>query len=488
MRIKKEFICFLAVWIISLVTLSSIQAQQTNISSDLISGEIVVCIGKPYLYKTNVFHANSLLKWEISGGILLSNSGDSIVAAWKNYIGTLYLYSVSMEDTAHKILVAQKHVYRYNPRNIVVTGNQDNNYYANSKQSFRVQYRGIGDYPHAESYRWKIKPNEAGCVVENIYNYNPVFLYNNTTKPRTTDNLLLEITQCGLSSLHHFNIPVNPMPISPAMSATNSVNIDTLNQQNATLVPTCSLSFRCNDTQTGYITCFHNTSRTLPDYSVAYDYLLDDTITASPVALVSGSVHTLSIRSRYNGVTNTSIPITFTVPTLPNAEFNADFTTACINIPITFTPLHTDHITDFLWKFDVSHNIHGTLLAPVGKHAYQEEGIHVVSLTATDQYGCKNTQMNNIFVVKAVFDVRAFPENSVICTGDTITLTGTIENEFNKPITCQWNDAQASNSTSITVYDTGTYIFGVTDAVGCYKSAAAYVFRLPVNVTMPKTN
>jgi hypothetical protein len=168
------------------------------------------------------------------------------------------------------------------------------------------------------------------------------------------------------------------------------------------VVPACSLSFTCNSAQNGYIAHFYNTSSVLPGYTVSYEYLLDGNAVSSSMELPAGSIHTLIIRNRYNGIICDSDPLIFTVPTLPDAEFSTNFTPVCVLVPIIFTPLYSNDVTDYLWNFDVTGNKHGILLSSVGEHAYQfedhesqSEHKYKVSLTVTDKYGCNNNQMDS---------------------------------------------------------------------------------------------
>jgi len=89
----------------------------------------------------------------------------------------------------------------------------------------------------------------------------------------------------------------------------------------------------------------------------------------------------------------------------PVADFYSPDTATCIDKPVRFINTSAGNNLQYLWNFGDS--LHSVDKDPV--HLYKKMGTYIVSLLATDQYGCKDSvSMNtyiNISVPKALFSV-----------------------------------------------------------------------------------
>jgi PKD repeat protein len=104
-------------------------------------------------------------------------------------------------------------------------------------------------------------------------------------------------------------------------------------------------------------------------------------------------------------------------------------------------------------------------------HAFSTAGLHVVTLTVTDQYGCTNTSSQTISIASPPVPGSISPPGPFsFCQGDSVVLTAPTGASY------QWSSGETT--ASITVKQTGSYLVTVTDISGC-----SYVTS-PVNVTV----
>ena len=159
--------------------------------------------------------------------------------------------------------------------------------------------------------------------------------------------------------------------------------------------------------------------------------------------------------------------LTSTVNFMPNSNFTAQTTTACINSCITFSNTSTNDST-WLWLFPGGNPSSSSLKNPP-PICYSTSGSYSVTLITSNSLGTDTLTINNFITVNPTPNVQVFTD-SVICVGDTISLSATGgatyqwagPNNFNSSSpTPSILNASSSNSGTYTVI--GTNNFGCTD-------------------------
>ncbi|MCG8310521.1 MAG: PKD domain-containing protein [Cytophagales bacterium] len=111
-----------------------------------------------------------------------------------------------------------------------------------------------------------------------------------------------------------------------------------------------------------------------------------------------------------------SSELTKTISIAPGPNTSFSFTGTCLYDEFSFTNTTTgDHITTYQWDFGDGY--FSTLASPI--HSFESGGNYIVSLTASNSYGCNNT-------LEQVVPVRFTPNlnfvNDLACSGKSVTL------------------------------------------------------------------
>jgi gliding motility-associated-like protein len=259
------------------------------------------------------------------------------------------------------------------------------------------------------------------------YVWNPGNFTSNplTVTPIGTTTYTVTGTTSGCASTAQVTITVNP---SPTVTATASN-------------PTICAGTPITLTATGAVTYVWNPGN-----------LIGNNPTVSPVATTTYTV----VGTAANGCTS-STQVTVTVNSLPTITASANNTTICSGTTITLTA--TGGVS-YVWN---PGNMVGSpiTVTPTSSITYTVTGVNV--------NGCTNTAQVAV-TVNPTPTVTATANNPIICSGNSVTLTGTGATTYN------WNPGNISGSPiTITPSGTTTYTVTGTNAVGCTSTAQILV-------------
>jgi hypothetical protein len=181
-------------------------------------------------------------------------------------------------------------------------------------------------------------------------------------------------------------------------------------------------------------------------------YLWSNGATTQGVNVTTGGPITVTVTSA-SGCTATSAPINVTVLAVPNATINASG-------PLTFCEGASVNLTatggsSYHWST-------GANTASISANA---AGNYVVTVTAAN--GCTDAEQVTVNVNAVPSANVVFDGNSVLCPGETLTLTAAPGNTY------AWSTGATTNE--ITVSNAGTYGVTVTGSNGCSANSGNIV-------------
>ncbi len=222
----------------------------------------------------------------------------------------------------------------------------------------------------------------------------------------------------------------------------------------------------------GDTTLFVDESTRLPDASIvgwAWDFGEPGSTDVSslpspgyPYANAGDYTATLTITSA-TGCTATYSENVF-VPDFPSPTFSPPLAN-CAGNASAFSLANPAGIIKTEWNF--GHPASGALNSSTGNTAYHNfspAGNYPVTLTATNNYGCKGSINQSVAIVPNPFSGNITPANAVICEGKTITLVA----PSGPGASYVWSDA--SNAPTLTVGQEGVFSVTLTNGNGCTYS------------------
>ena len=241
-----------------------------------------------------------------------------------------------------------------------------------------------------------------------------------------------------------------------------------------------------NFTSDAGITCppqtvnFRDTS--LPDTTVTWQWSFGD---GSPISTLQNPTHTYYGSDTFDvqliitnifGCADTIIQPEHVINYQPpNASFTISDTAACVPENITVSSTSTSNangvpLTSFLWDFGTGSGS----TAPSTSFLYVNPGTYDISLEVTDQNGCKDTAVQQIYIhPNPVADFIA--GDTVGCSIATISFTD-MSTGANAPVKWEWSfgDGKIGTSQNPTnvYFNDGSYTVGlkVEDINGCRDS------------------
>ncbi len=356
-------------------------------SDGYITGRTIVCPEEPVEYTAHDPVSGTHFEWEIEGGSLTNPSGGTTTARWTANTGTLSLYRVSNEPPYCRTLVQTLNVQLFDIQNLTISPDTNNDYYANCEQHFYATYNGV-PYTEADNYTWRIQPNSAGSVTENVHGYNPVVLLNHTTTTLTNRTIELDIMKCGTSTKYSsFDIYPVPAPqVKPSVSTVCSGESVFFTIENAHLYSNITYSVNIAEHPVGDSTFSH----TFDNAGVGQQ---DLTVPVRITGYRCGVPYTTTL--------------SITVKPLPKVSLS----------PIAIGPFCEDEDIDF----NITSNIEGgvssyqwynsdVLLNNNSATSLHVENVGAYSLVVTGTNGC--TASSNVVTVEQV-DCSDFPPDSI---------------------------------------------------------------------------
>lgn len=165
----------------------------------------------------------------------------------------------------------------------------------------------------------------------------------------------------------------------------------------------------------------------------------------------TGSTYTLSATD-VNGCMNSAVK-SITVNPLPTITAAANPTTAiiCMGDPITLTG---SGATTYSWSSGVTNAV-----------AFTPTASSVYTVNGTDANGCQNSATQNI-TVNSLPSVSANTTNSILCVGQTATITASGANTYS------WSTSATTNTIVVSPTITTTYSVNGTDVNNCNNFAS----------------
>ncbi len=115
---------------------------------------------------------------------------------------------------------------------------------------------------------------------------------------------------------------------------------------------------------------------------------------------------------------------------------------------------------------------------PDPTHVYNNPGTYQVTLTATSDFGCKDTLKKNVTVVPQV-SVSATENNPVSCTDDCDGSAIANLSNGTPPFSFLWNDPNNQTGQIASGLCAGTYMVIIIDSLGCTDSASVMLNNPP---------
>lgn len=172
-----------------------------------ISGQLVVCLNTPYVYEALTPIPNTLCNWSISGGFIVTNSGNAVTVKWTSASGSLTV-SRSWADlpgcTSAPISIS---VSQATPI-ASISGN------ATPCANTNVPYAAtlsVGSSP-IDNITWSLSNTAVGSVSAGQNTMNPTFTWNNTTVPSTSVTIIATLTKCGNSVVVTYPVTIIGLP------------------------------------------------------------------------------------------------------------------------------------------------------------------------------------------------------------------------------------------------------------------------------------
>jgi gliding motility-associated-like protein len=166
----------------------------------------------------------------------------------------------------------------------------------------------------------------------------------------------------------------------------------------------------------------------------------------------------------------------------PVADFYSPDTATCIDKPVRFVNTSAGNNLQYLWSF--GDNIHSVDKDPV--HSYEETGTYIVSLVATDQFGCRDSVSKNTYISISVPKALFFVSDS-FSTCPPLLVKFTDSSSDYQSVKWDFGDGNSSTLENPSHYYTlpGIYFATliVTGPGGCIDS-----MRQRINVRGPRGN
>ncbi len=212
-------------------------------------------------------------------------------------------------------------------------------------------------------------------------------------------------------------------------------------------------------------------------------YLWNTGPTTSAITVMSTAFTTNSYSVTVSNGNCSSVASVAVTGTYPTANFTSN-TPLCLGDPAVFTDLSTGGISSWYWNFgdgEISNS-----QSP--SHAYSVAGTYTASLTATSQYGCKDSLTQTVAVNPK--PASSFMSNTPVCLGVPTVFT---DGSTGGVVSWSWTFGEGGNSTlqnpAFTYTSASTYTVAeiVTNQYVCKDSSTKSVTvmnGLNVNLTL----
>jgi PKD repeat protein len=156
-------------------------------------------------------------------------------------------------------------------------------------------------------------------------------------------------------------------------------------------------------------------------------------------------------------------------PTHTKAKFNVNDSVSCVNKSINFSDFSTSTnistnaaipIVQWDWRFGDGQIGSGATVT----HTYSSAGTYTAHLVVTNQTGCMDS-ITKIITVNALPTVSATSNSTLLCVGESATLTAVGANTYS------WNPGSIGANITISPTVTTNYTVTGTNANGCVSAA-----------------
>lgn len=185
----------------------SVQVVDPPAAVSSISGELKVCLNTPYVYEAITPIPNTLCNWTISGGTIITNSGNAVTVQWTT-LGTKTL-SVSREWADVPGCNSAPISINVTDAIPVATVSGNTTPCANTNQGYTATL-SVGSSP-IDNISWSLSNPAVGSVSAGQNTMTPTFTWNHTLV-NTPVTIIATLTKCGNTTTVNYPVTVIAMP------------------------------------------------------------------------------------------------------------------------------------------------------------------------------------------------------------------------------------------------------------------------------------
>ncbi|TXC76980.1 PKD domain-containing protein [Luteibaculum oceani] len=177
---------------------------------DFITGDSLICIGKPYRYETNFFDLNSYrVNWRIEGGSIKVRSGNYVDVEWTDPNGILSASLINRNFLMCPGDTSEKEVSVFGGLDIDFSMESSFCTYSDLALEALIDGESITEFDG--DFKWTIIPEKAGVIVSGQYTQKPKIQFNDYAGSATVK---LEVEACG-NTMQTISKPISIKAASP---------------------------------------------------------------------------------------------------------------------------------------------------------------------------------------------------------------------------------------------------------------------------------
>lgn len=185
----------------------SVQVVDPPAAVSSISGATVVCLNTPYVYEAITPIPNTICNWVISGGSIITNSGNAVTVQWTSSPGTLSVTRSWADVPGCSSAATLINVVKATPAatlsgNLTPCANTSGVYTATLTPSSSP----------IDNITWSLSNPSVGSVSSGQNTMTPTFTWNNTTVASTPVTIIAALTKCGTTTVVSLPVTVIGIP------------------------------------------------------------------------------------------------------------------------------------------------------------------------------------------------------------------------------------------------------------------------------------
>lgn len=187
----------------------SVQVVDPPAAVSSISGDQIVCLNTPYVYEALTPIPNTLCNWVISGGTIITNSGNAVTVNWTSTTGpwTLSVSRSWADVPGCNSAAININVTKATPA-ATISGNTTP--CANTNVPYTATL-SLGSSP-IDNIFWSLSNTNAGSISAGQNTMTPTITWNNTTVASTPVTITATLTKCGTTVVVNYPVTVIGIP------------------------------------------------------------------------------------------------------------------------------------------------------------------------------------------------------------------------------------------------------------------------------------